>query len=378
MSQIFNRSFYTQIPHNDSLMGMASTTLNATGETCCMVGYIVLENPLSSAKTLSAAGGGSIVWRTGAVTFANAGSTFDVGIQPASTSSSPSQGNGTFDVKASFTGGGGGVTANATNTSVMTTGTATISNGQLTTVTFTMTAWAGADSIIVTSATHNKHNVTASLPCVTENTSGSFAATASGMPLCYIIFDDGTKGMFFGCPYITSVTTFTINSGTATADEYGNLFYLPARFNAVGIELTLNPSSNSADYELILYSDALGTPVAERTVTIDATILPAVATTKNVMVSLSSPYEMKPYTNYALAVRPTTANSVTGFYFDSNSGGSFTGSASTTVTAVRRLDNTGAFSAFNGGTPNTRMIQLQLIGNYIEQGVNNATYQIGM
>lgn len=113
MSQVYVANGFLQLPQyiNHGATGQASTILNATGETLFMVGHVWLENPLSGAKTISAAGGGSIVWRSGSVTFSNGSTVFDVGIQDVSTATAPAQGDGTFDVYASFTGGGGGVTS---------------------------------------------------------------------------------------------------------------------------------------------------------------------------------------------------------------------------------------------------------------------------
>ena len=41
---------------------LGSVTLDATGETCCMIGEVQLEAPSGGSKTISAAGGGSITW----------------------------------------------------------------------------------------------------------------------------------------------------------------------------------------------------------------------------------------------------------------------------------------------------------------------------
>jgi len=115
MSQILQNGQLVTLPSypTTTSTGVSLSTLNATGETAFFVGYCCLQNPLGGSKTISAAGGGKIVWVAFAVTFADAGTTFDVGIQDVSTTATPSQGDGTWDVKASFTGGGGGVTANS-------------------------------------------------------------------------------------------------------------------------------------------------------------------------------------------------------------------------------------------------------------------------
>ena len=151
MSHVIFPGHISRIPstHITRTTNPSGITLDATGETCFMIGHLMLENPLGGSKTISSAGGGSIVWRTGAVTFANASTTFRVGLQDLSTSSAPAQGDGTFDVQAAFTGGGGGVTASSVQTSVMTTGTKTLSHGDKIAISFSMAARGGTDSVVV-------------------------------------------------------------------------------------------------------------------------------------------------------------------------------------------------------------------------------------
>ncbi len=364
--------------HNSST-ALTNITLNAAGETTCMIGHLVLENPEGGSKTLSAAGGGSIVWRSGTTTFANAGTTFKVGIQDVSTATSPAQGDGTFDVEASFTGGGGGVTSGAVQTSVMTSGTKTIAHGDLIAITFAMTARGGADSVIVNANHPGIYGSTPNMPTVTDNTGGTYAKTSTALPNAYILFNDGTIGWLYGAPFVSaSVASVAFNSGTATADEYGNIIYPEATYKASGVSLTIFLAGASSDFELILYSDPLGTPVAERTVTIDATQVGATATAQ-IEALFSSPYTLKANTTYAVTCRPTTANNVTNYYFDANNAtGAKAGLCGNSHYACRRLDNSGAFSDYNGGTAKTRMMLISLIGIYREQGVNMCSGQVGV
>jgi len=352
-------------------------TLDATGETEFFVGYCCLQDPNGGNKTISAAGSGKIVWLTDAITFANAGTTFDVGIQDVSTTATPSQGDGTFDVKASFTGGGGGITGSALQTSTMTTGTKTIAHGDLIAIGFAMTVKAGADSVTVTQIIGNTG---VHLPCVVNNTSGSYGQVSSRLPNGYIVFDDGSLGWIFGSSCtVTSPTITTFNSGTATADEYGNLISVPHTFTAYGIVVAVTPTSNTCDFELILYSDPLGTPVAERTITVDASALGS-ANYGRVNALFSSPFNMKANTPYGVTVRPTTANNLSIYSIDTNSeaGGGVIAVPNARAYAIRRLDNTGAFSDYNGGTAKTRFMHVYVAGSHMEQGVNNCFNQLGI
>lgn len=356
-----------------------TTTLNATGETCQVVGVIQLENPLSGSKTISAAGGGKIVWMSGAVTFANAGTTFTVSIQDVSTSSSPGQGDGVNDVSVSYTGGGGGVTGSAIQQSTMGSGSKTIAHGDLVSLVFSMTARGGTDSIIIQHApTGTEVNPNILGGSIIENTSGSYANT-SAYPMAYIVFDDGSVGFMYGFSMQAAVNTVTINSGTGTADEYGNLIYLPFSFYALGIEVMASLAGNSSDFELLVYSDPLGTPAVQRTLTVDATQASATGSVRFVGLPFSTPLLVKPYTTVAITCRPTTANNLSIYAWDGDGVKSDKiHPPNNYVYAVRRLDNTGAFSEYNGGTTKTRMMSIHLYGYFVEQGVNNAAWHLGI
>lgn len=377
MSQILISGRADLFPYYPALTstGYNTVTLNATGETCHFVGQCILENPSGGSKTLSSAGGGSIVWKTASVTFADAGTTFDVGIQDVSTTSTPAQGDGTFDVKASFTGGGGGVTGSAVQTSAMTTGTKTIANGDLIAITLAMTARGGTDSVAVSTKSIPENNVNA--PCVVTNTSGSYARSSSQIPNAYIIFDDSTIGWLYGSMFSSNgTTTETFASDTATADEYGNIITIPATYNAIGISAFFS-GLNTSDLELILYSNPLGTPVAERTITVDADTLSTTAA-GFCQFMFSSPFLMKANTPYAVTLRPTTTNAISTYYTETTSDGMHIGAPNATAYSCRRLDNSGAFSDYNGGTAKSRLMLVFLSGSYIEQGVNQCFNQLGI
>lgn len=376
MSQILITGQYTSFPNLLMSVGVGSApTLNATGETCFMIGHVILENPLGGSKTISSAGGGSIVWRAGTSSI-SAGSNFKVGIQDVSTASTPAQGDGTFDVVASFT--TTGITTGAVNTSAMTSGTKTIANGDLIAIGFEMTTRAAPDSVIVSAANVYTLGVSNIFPVVMDNTGGSYTRLTLTTPNAYIKFDDGTLGWLLGGGFPNNVSSLAYNSGTGTADEYGNLLYCPGTFYAVGASINIS-AANTADYEVLLYSDPLGTPAVVSTVTVDATWLGAASTSNNSNFAFATPYLLKANTAYALTCRPTTANNITAYYSDpATADAAKTLAVGSSCYAVRRLDNTGAFSDYNGGTAKTRVMSMKLLGSYIEQGVNNASWQIGI
>lgn len=382
MSQIYPSGLtYQNLPHARVINAtLNSITLDATGETVQFVGAIYLENPLGGSKTISAAGGGKIVWRTNTgVVFADAGTTFTLGIQDVSTTTSPGQGDGSFDVSVAYTGGGGGVTNNSLQQSVMTSGSKTIAHGDLVAMVFTMTARGGSDAVTVVYQAISTEAGTSSLGgSVISNTSGAYAVS-NVYPMAYIVFDDGSIGYMYGTYFVNAVTAVTINSGTSIADEYGNYLNIPYTFYAVGIRALLYFADNTPDCELLLYSDPLGTPSVQRKLTVDATQLSVVNSIRYVTLPFTTPYLVKAYTPVAVTCRPTTANNVIMYVHDGD------GVKSDKINppnsycyAVRRLDNTGAFSDYNGGTAKTRMMEIYLYGYHVEQGINNATYCLGI
>jgi len=381
MSQIYYPGNITALPSLNINTGTVATNSNAiaaTGDAVCYVGTIILENPNASAKTISAAGGGSITWRTGTVTNANAGTTFDVGIQDVSTATAPSQGDGVYDVKATYS-GAGALASNTAYTTTMSSGSKSITNGQMICVSFTMSARGGTDSVVIANSYGDYLGNAQLLPAVTKGTTGSFVRTSNALPNCYIKFDDGTIGWFYGA-YYTNVgtTSFLFNSGTGTADEYGNLIQVPYTFEASGVSVVVYSASSSADYEVILYTDPLGTPTAVRTLTVDATQIAVTSSLSPANIAFTTPYKLKANTPYALTVRPTTANNLQVSYIDpANAAAAKTVGVGNQFYAVRRLDNTGAFSDYNGGVAKTRIMVMRLLGSSMEQGVNNAQHHIG-
>jgi hypothetical protein len=161
-------------------------------------------------------------------------------------------------------------------------------------------------------------------------------------------------------------------------DESGNLILLPGTFVAEGVSVVVS-AGVSGDFEVILYSDPLGTPVAERTVTVDGTQLGS--TQASVLdVLFPTRFNMKANTPYAITCRPTTTNNITLYYYNGNSvaGSGIVNPPNNTAYAIKRIDNTGAFSDYNGGTAKTRLMKATVLGAYMDQGVNQSFNQLGI
>lgn len=295
-----------------SIASLGSTTLDAANEACFMVGYVITEDGAS--HTIDTTGSSSLGWRTGAVTFANAGTTVKVGLAAVDTAAGPSvrPANAsdvvTFDVSKSLTGGGGGITANAWQEHVPGAGSKTIANGDLVAFVVQMTARGGAaDSIIVSCAPSLVNN---NLPAVTSFTGGSYADSGR-IPNAVITFSDGALGFFYG-GFVASVgsTTQTWNNTSGTK-EYGNFIQLPVPANAYGIRLSANLAGNA---DVILYSSPLGTPAVEKSVSVDLNTIAVANNTSILEVLFPTPFSLAANTPYAVILKPTSATSVSMLY----------------------------------------------------------------
>jgi hypothetical protein len=286
-------------------VNLSSVTVDATNEAAIMIGHIWTED--GSSHTIDTSGSSSLGWRAGTTTFANAGTTLKVGLAAVDTTTGPpARASNTtdvinFDVVASFTGGGGGVTGTAWNESVPTSGTKTIANGDLVAFAVQMTARAGADSVLVQ---YGSQLQTANFPAVTAFTGGSYTAPG-GLPTAVITFSDGKLGFFFG-GYVQSINTTQTWNSASSPSEYGNVFQLPVPGRIYGV---ICGGVFTGDTDLVLYSDPLGTPVAQKTISVD---LNTVETTGNGygIFLFPSPFTFSASTDYAIVMKPTTATNV--------------------------------------------------------------------
>ena len=283
---------------------LSSVTMDATNEALIFVGYVATSD--GGSHTIDTTGSSSLGWRTGAVTFANGGTTAVVGLADVLTTAGPparavhASDVITFDVAASFTGGGGGITANAWQTSVPTTGTKTIAHGDFVAFAVQVTARGGADSIEANyTSTGSPH-----APTVTTYTGGTYAGAIAGSPNAVITFSDGALGYFYGGTDVISSTTLrTWNSGSATK-EYGQLFDLPFPCKVYGLLGIVDPDAN---FDMVLYSDPLGTPVAERTISTDANTV-AGTLGRRIHVLFPTPYFVDAREKVGAVFKPGASN----------------------------------------------------------------------
>lgn len=294
---------------NTSNPQMTQTTLDAANEAAIFIGRIITSD--GSSHTIDTTGSSSLQWRTDTSTFANAGTTVKVGLAAVDAATGPPARAAnaadviTFDVSRSMTGGGGGITSGAWQTHVPTAGTKTIANGDLVAFAVQMTARAGADSVTVRSAAATSNSM--SLPSVTGFTGAAYAAVTS-LPCAIIVFSDGAIGWFYATDVFSVANNRSFNSGSSP-NEYGQLYNFPFSYRVYGIYGWV---AAAADCDIVLYSDPLGTPVAEKTVAIDSNTV-AAATVRRFSVLFPAPYDVAANASVAAVFKPGGSN-ITVYY----------------------------------------------------------------
>jgi hypothetical protein len=311
----------------------ASAAIDAVGESFACIGRVKLTTGPGTSKTISSAGG-TVHINISTLTFANAGTTVKVGVQDVSSGIE----DGTYDVRADVVGGSGGLTSGVCSVP-MTTGTKTITHDDLVAVVFEMTARGGADTV-----TFLRYGTTGNAFPYTTLDVGSGPARATLYGLMTLEFDDGTLGYFNSDVFAFNPSTPSFASNS-TPDEYALVFQVPVPMRVTSLVTTIGSFANTDDFELILYSDPLGTPVAERTIAHDAD--ESNAQSVGQFERDISPYDLSAGTTYAIAMRPTTTNALAISVADFGSGNANLRGATlfgTNASLGTRTDQSGAFT----------------------------------
>jgi hypothetical protein len=209
-----------------------------------------------------------------------------------------------------------------------------------------MTARGGSDSVQVSAVSIVVAN--AGFPQVQHNTASW--VRQSSIPIAIIEFDDGTLGMIEGSLPI-SVATAQSYASNSTPDEYGMIFQLPFESTAISIWMIGRPTTNAANADLILYSDPLGTPVAEATITLDANNFQLTDGVRFGEWTLPTAFTLAANTDYAVTFRPTTTTAVNLTYFTLPDANYRKFMAGTNVSRAHRTDNAGAFTSTTTSYP---------------------------
>jgi|WetSurMetagenome_2_1015567.scaffolds.fasta_scaffold154184_2 hypothetical protein len=290
------------VGQTNTVNSFSNATLDAAGESISYIGKIFI--PGGGSKTISAAGGGKIVWSTSiSSTFLNAGTNVRVGINDVNSSGVE---DGTHDVYADLVGGTDTIATLTVYSTAMEVGSKTITHGDLIAVVIEMTTRGGADSITVSAG----NNASWFPHCATDT--GSGPTRAASAPCCHIIFDDGTYGWFpdyYGC-LITDISTLNLNS---TPDEVALVFQLPFACEITQLFAHIGAIATTDDFEIILYSTPSGTPAAIDTFAFTGFYAGSTGASADTpfKVVLPTTRTLLANTEYAIAVRPTTTNNIT-------------------------------------------------------------------
>lgn len=310
--------------------------VNAVNARVFAVGYCYLQGQTGS-KTISAAGGGQIYMNTSAgVVWANAGTSVDFGIQDVDASGLP---DGTFDVSATLVPGTETFASTTLYAIPMEAGTKTISHGQLIAIGYLCTARAGTDNLTINQVFHPTFQM--GLP---YGVTGTGSTKGSQVAPFLIRFDDATWGWIDGAPLLYNTNQAeslqTFGSGS-TPDEYAFVWEFPVPHRVTSWGTSLTNVATGDTFEAIAYTDPFGTPVAAVTMSPD----PDQLVTGQTRFTLPTPLDCLANTPYAMALRPTTAGTISFLYQDLSSGFEVLKNAQpfSAIKMAARTDQTGPF-----------------------------------
>lgn len=158
---------------------------------------------------------------------------------------------------------------------------------------------------------------------------GAWGGRSANVPVVALGYDDGTYPHIYGVvPHTAGITSVAYNSGTVTFDEYGSLWTPDVPVRLKGLYIPAYAAAAGADAEWIAYD---GT-TALQTINVDGDFFRSTGV-GNVARRFPTPITINAGESRRLAVRPTTANSVTLNYFgvgttaalEAAMGGSFVG-----------------------------------------------------
>lgn len=285
--------------------GLGQVTLDAANEAISFLGRMATSD--GAAHTIDTTGSSLLEFRLANIGFANAGTTLKIGLAGIDASGRPSNAADVvnFDVHAALVGGGGGLATTTWNTAVPTAGSKTINSGDLVAFSMQLTARGGTDFINANYALAETGGF--QIPRVQSFTGGAYAV-AAGIPNVIVRFSDGAYGWFAGTDVYSTSSLRTWNSGGGTK-EYGQLFNLPFPVRVEGIYGWVDAD---ADFDAVLYSSPLGSPVAERTVSFD-TDLRASTGVRKFFLPFASPFDCAANTDYVISYKPG-ASSISAYW----------------------------------------------------------------
>jgi hypothetical protein len=168
---------------------------------------------------------------------------------------------------------------------------------------------AGADSVVVATETYAGMYILTT-QCYRQGVPYGVKNGAKANDFLYAIikFDDGTYGWVRGTavyPIVLGNINNALDVGD-TPDEYIGTFTVPVPIRVSGIGWAMEDDNAATEaYELILYSDPYGTPVAEQTVSIVAVEKTFESSSLHWIWFPITEETLVPGTTYGVAIRPT-------------------------------------------------------------------------
>jgi len=334
----------------------SGTAMDAATDKTAMIGRVYISGRPGSAKTLSAAGGGSISFRTGAVTFANAGTTLDLGIQDVDAANGViARPDGSFDVSRTLTGGTDTISSNTWTTFAMTggSGSKSIAHGDLIAIVWDMTARGGADSVVLTLGS----TLSGVFPVTNEFQSSAWRTNSIGAPNVLITFDDGTLGIIDSAiPFATALTVESY-ADSNNPDERGIIFQVPWDCKIDAVWANVGITNATSDYTIALYSTPSGTPsvVSGTSFTVLAEQLSAGSAQSFTPFLLPAEVTLTRNTDYVLAIKATAAGAVR---LQSYVFGNTAHRAFLPYTSQAKVTRDGGSGAFTAESPAITMYQM--------------------
>lgn len=319
------------------------TAINAATDKVAFIGYIYIDGTGSTTKTLDTSGSSAISFMLGTTTFANSGTTLDIGLQDIdAVNGPPCRPDGVFDVKVTLTGNASSpLSTGAWNNISLAAGSGskTVTDGQLLALVFDMTARGGVDSVVLQAVNAAGGN----LPTTNQFDAGAWAAGTEIIPNCVITFSDGTIATFCGSGFYTVARSQENYSDSTNPDERGNVFTVPftCKVNAIWADMGITDANS--DFTIKLYSDPLGTPALMTSLTVLAQNLQTSG--GQLLTTWPIPEQtLSPGTTYGATVRANGSTNVNFSYYQVNSAAYWALNGTSGISKMTRDGDSGAFS----------------------------------
>jgi hypothetical protein len=230
------------------------------------------------------------------------------------------------------------LTANAWNRGTLDATRASVAHGTPLCVVCDFSAFAGSDSVGVStlsaSFAYNIHGAQVVL------FNGTTWTVQDVPPNVVLEFDDGSFGTLDEGFVFSALNSHIFNQGTAVSDEYALEFAFPFPCQVGGAWVLLAVAGTTTTFNLVLYTGTTATA----TVAVDPLQLRSTAP-RWLFVPFGAEVPIAANTTYRLAIQPTSANSVTAYSYDVAAAGHFQSHAGGTPFALATRLDLGAWAA---------------------------------